>query len=104
MKAADKLLIANSISLNACKVTAARGHANKTGGIVWSGLLWIKDTPVAEFRNGGEGGCVDWKIRDQQLFEQFEELAKAIRPWLKFEQADNVVGELWDAAYTKRSA
>jgi hypothetical protein len=58
----------------------------------------VRDQPIASFHNDGDGGCTVFHVRNRETFSEFEALAKSIRSE-KFEQAENLVGELWDAAY-----
>lgn len=89
-----------ALTLADCIVRAARGHARADGGIAFSGMLFIRDCPAASFRNEGKGGCTVFQVRDRFQFAEFDALAKAIRSE-NFEQAENLVGELWDAAYLR---
>lgn len=82
-------------------VRAARGHQKPDGGIVFSGMLWVWDMPIASFHNSGDGGCHDWDVKHPAAFEKFEAFARAEFPTLKFEQADWLVGQLWDEAFSK---
>lgn len=82
-------------------VRAARGHERPDGGIVWSGMLWVRDMPIASFRNDGRGGCCSWDVKDRAAFAEFEAFAVAEFPDKNFEQADWLVGQLWDEAFTK---
>lgn len=83
-----------------CVVRAARGRQNRKGGVVYSGALWVRDQPVASFHNIGEGGCCTWAVFPEQdeLFAEFEALAKRMHPELNFEWTDHVAGALWDLA------
>lgn len=83
-------------------VRAARGHQRPDGGVVWSGMLYRGDTQVAAFHNEGHGGCCTYTIRDRALFKECEELAKREFPEHSFEQLDDLVGALWDAAVRER--
>jgi hypothetical protein len=95
---AAKVSTSTTIARADCVVRAARGHETRDG-IAFSGVLWIRDIPVAEFRNDGRGGCHIWRVRDAGLFAEFEALAKTEYPHDRFEQADTFVGDLWDIAF-----
>lgn len=79
-------------------VRAARGRELADGGIAFSGMLWVWDMPIASFRNEGRGGCCTWDVKNADAFAKFEAFAVAEFPALKFEQADHLAGQLWDAA------
>lgn len=93
----------SALRLADCVVRAARGHQTHDGGIAFSGMLWIRDRPVASFSNDGNGGCNRWSIRDRAAFEEFKALARSVRAE-RFEQEDHLVGELWDAATLRGAA
>jgi len=99
MKTSNTQRKAATLTIADFAVRAARGHQNKDGGIVWSGVLWLGDVPVANFRNDGDGGCNVWTVRDARLFEEFKAAAKREREE-NFEQEDHAVGALWDFAMT----
>jgi hypothetical protein len=102
MGARGKAAVAESTALTLadCVVRAARGHQRADGSVVWSGVLFVRDCPTANFSNDGNGGCNKWQVRAPALFEEFKALAVQVRPE-RFEQEDNLVGELWDAAMLK---
>lgn len=92
---------APTLTLAQCVARAVDGRQRKDGGIAWRGVLWVRDEPIANFRNDGEGGCVEWTIRNREAFEEFKALAVREFPQHRFEQADHLVGTLWDAAILK---
>lgn len=87
-------------------VRAARGLQRSDGGIVWRGMLWLGDQPIAAFFNAGDGGCVTWRVyaNSDEAFGKFKALAAERFPELRYEQEDHLVGELWDAAFQKAAA
>jgi len=91
-----------ALTLADCIVRAARGRATRDG-IAFSGLLWIRDQPVAEFRNDGKGGCNHYILRPGMFdtFVEFKQMCIDLHPDISFEQEDHVVGELWDVAYLR---
>lgn len=103
MKTAGRTKVAK-LTLADCIVRAARGFARADGGIAFSGMLWVRDQPIASFHNDGNGGCCEWAVRNREAFAEFEALAKTLNPSIHFEQADHVAGQLWDAAFLKAAA
>ena len=95
MKAAH---VEAALTLADCVVRAARGYERADGGIAFSGNLFVRDVPVATFSNDGNGGATMFKVKVPALFAEFKNFAKASRPDFNFEHAENLVGELWDAA------
>lgn len=93
-----------ALTLAECVVRAARGYERPDGGVVWSGVLWIRETPAANFHNDGNGGCNHWDVRDHALFNAFKALADKEHPEVQFERADWLVGRLWDAAVMRENA
>ncbi len=93
------------LTIAECIVRAARGHERTDGGIAFSGVLWIRDIPVAEFNNDGNGGCTTFRIRDNDYarssFEEFKTLARRLHPNDSFEQECIAVGDLWDVAFMR---
>lgn len=86
------------LTLADCRMTAARGMETPRG-VAWSGLVWVRDQPIAEAHNYGDGGCCVWRVRNREAYAEFEALAERTHPELTFEQADHLAGELWDEAY-----
>lgn len=91
-------------TLTDCVVRAARGHMLASGGVAFTGMLWVWDMPVASFSNAGDGGCHKWRVTHPAAFAAFEQMAKDIHPELAFEQADHVAGVLWDKAFLAANA
>lgn len=89
-----------SLALHDCEVTAARGFETPSG-LAFSGLLWVRGIPVAEFDHDGNGGCITYRLRPAPIarvyWREFEDLARRIAP-VEFEHADHVTGALWDWA------
>lgn len=83
----------------ACTVTNPQGRELLCGGIEFSGVLRVRDIPVADFRNDGRGGCNTWVVRPgmHAFVREFERLAAELFPTHP-EPNDTLVGELWDAA------
>lgn len=92
-----------ALTLSDFVVRAARGYERPDGGIVWSGMLFVRDVPVASFHNDGNGGCCTWNARQPMLLDEATAFAKKQFPDLQFEQLDHLVGQLWDAAMSKPS-
>ncbi len=108
MKAAARLattLVNPPLTLADCVVRAARGHMLPNGGVAFSGVLWLRDIPVANFHNHGDGGCNTYALREAPYcaaaFQEFKTLAASIDRESGFEQEDHVIGRLWDVAYTR---